>query len=135
MSIPQQKDADLDDPKQRFVWAFQGIQFKGSPMAFPQPILEAWSEHLSKAGFIHVSQAERALISMDSGGNGYDMLPKQEIQYQPPVRGQDHSMNISGQWIPIEQEVKQPIVPTASLMTAQEKAKMIQEFKEEGLID
>ena len=44
-------------------------------------------------------------------------------------------MNISGQWIPVEQEVKQPIVPTASLMTAQEKATMIQEFKEEGLID
>lgn len=134
MSIPQQKDADLSDPKQRFVWAFQGIQFKGSPMAFPQPILEAWSEHLSKAGFIHVSQIEQMLEEHYPGGaNGYPF--RQEIQYQPPVRGQDHSMNTSGQWIPVGQEVKQPVVPTASLMTSQEKAKMIQEFKEEGLID
>lgn len=134
MSIPQQKDADLNDPKQRFVWAFQGIRFKGSPMAFPQPILEAWSDHLSKAGFIHVSQLEDLC---DEHGNLslYSFPFQQEIQYQPPFRGQDHSMNISGQWIPVEQEVKQPIVPTASLMTAQEKAKMIQEFKEEGLID
>lgn len=131
MSIPQQKDADLNDPKQRFVWAFQGIQFKGSPMAFPQPILEAWSEHLSKAGFIHVSQMEKML------GDLYpkDFPYKQEIQYQPPVRGQVHSMNTSGRWIPVSEDIKEPVVPTSSLMTAQEKAKMIQEFKEEGLID
>lgn len=134
MSIPLQEATDFNDPKQRFVWAFQGIQFRGSPTAFPQPILEEWSEHLSQAGFIHVSQLEE-LCDEYGHLSLYSFPFKQEIQYQPPVRGQGHSMNVSGQWVPMDQEIEKPVVPTASLMTTQEKAKMIQEFKEEGLID
>lgn len=111
-----QHESDMDNPKERFAWAFQGIEYTGFPMAFPDKVLEVWSEHLSKCGFVHDPS-------------------RQEIHYQPPVRGQGHSMNLSGQWISITEPITQPVVPTASKMTSQEKAKMIQEFKEEGLID
>ena len=61
MSIPQQKDTDLSDPKQRFVWAFQGIQFKGSPMAFPQPILEAC---ITQEGLTVIRSSKRFSINL-----------------------------------------------------------------------
>jgi Protein of unknown function (DUF2744). len=114
--VKQQHETDLSDPRQRFVWAFRGIDFNGTPMSIPEAVLESWSEHLSQCGFVHDSS-------------------QQTIHYQPPVRGQDHPMNLSGQWVPMSQPLKQPLVPNAQRMTAAEKAKMIQEFKEEGLID
>lgn len=130
-----QHEADLNDPKQRFSWAFRDIGSRGMPMAIPDPIREEWSEHLTKCGFIHVDQVAEVLSSIEYGQEILNLLPKQEIHYQPPLRGQDHPLNTSGEWISVDQEIQQPVVPTASLMTDQEKAKMIAEFKEEGLID
>lgn len=124
MAIPQQHETDFSNPRERFLWAFRGMEFRGNPVAFPQPVLEEWSEHLSRCGFVHVSEVESV-----------EGLPRQEIHYQPPVRGQDHVLNTSGKWVPVEQEIVQPSVPAASFMTDQEKAKMIREFREEGLID
>lgn len=114
--VRTQSESDLNDPKQRFVWAFRGIETNGFPMAFPEKVLESWSEHLSQCGFVHDPS-------------------QQTIHYQPPVRGQDHAMNTSGVWVDIDTPIEEPSVPVSSLMTPAEKAKMIQEFKEEGLID
>lgn len=116
MAIPTQAETNFDDPSERFLWALRGIEFNGMPIAFPEKVLRGWSKHLSECGFVHDPEA-------------------QEIHYQPPVRGQDHELNTSGKWVPIDQPIHEPLVPTASLMTAAEKAKMIAEFKEEGLID
>lgn len=116
MAIPSQGETNFDDPSERFLWALRGIEFNGMPIAFPEKVLRGWSKHLSECGFVHDPE-------------------KQKIHYQPPVRGQDHELNTSGKWIPVDQPIHEPLVPTASLMTAAEKAKMIAEFKEEGLID
>lgn len=130
MSIPKQNEVNMQDPKQRFLWAFQGIEYNGVPFAAPKEIFEQWSEHLSKAGFVHVSELE-GFIDPDV----YKALPKQTIHYQPPVRGQDHPMNTSGQWVPVSQPIEEPVVPAVERMTPGEKAKMIDEFREAGLID
>ena len=116
MAIPSQGETNFEDPSERFLWALRGVEFNGMPIAFPEKVLRGWSKHLSECGFVHDPES-------------------QTIHYQPPVRGQDHELNTSGKWIPIDQPVHEPLVPTASLMTAAEKAKMIAEFKEEGLID
>ncbi|UBI10057.1 DUF2744 domain-containing protein [Corynebacterium coyleae] len=116
MAIPRQEETNFDDPSERFLWALRGIEFNGMPVAIPEKVLRGWSRHLSACGFVH----DPAL---------------QEIHYQPPVRGQDHDLNTSGKWIPVDEPIQEPLVPTASLMTAGEKAKMIEEFREEGLID
>lgn len=133
--MKQQHEADLNDPKQRVAWAFRDICSRGVPVAVPDPIKEEWSEHLSRAGFIHIDQVREVLSTFECGQEILNQLPQQEIHYQPPIRGQDHSLNTSGEWVPITQAIQQPMVPTASLMTPQEKAKMVAEFKEEGLID
>lgn len=111
-----QQDTDFNDPKQRFKWAFRNMEVNGFPLAFPDKFLEEISVHLSKCGFVHDPE-------------------QQEIHFQPPVRGQDHSMNLSGQWVPVDQEIQQPIIKQTAVMTPQEKAKWIEEFREEGLID
>lgn len=131
-----QEETNLDDPSERFVWAFRGVEFNGMPLAMPEPVLEQWSRHLSSCGFVHADQ----VIGMLGDSEAEKVLARklgalQEIHYQPPLRGQDHAMNMSGEWVPIDQPVQQAVVPTSSLMTAQEKAKMIEEFREEGLID
>lgn len=125
-----QHETDLDDPKQRFGWAFREITVNGNPTAIPEPVLEEWSQRLAQAGFLHIDQVRRTL-----GDEAAAQLPQQEIHYQPPIRGQDHAMNTSGGWVPVSEPLKQPMVPTSALMTKEEKAKMIQEFREEGIID
>lgn len=111
-----QHEADLSDPKQRFQWALRNMTVNGFPLAFPDKFLGEISEHLSACGFVH-DPAE------------------QTIHFQPPIRGQDHTMNLSGQWVPIDQPVELPLVKATDAMTQQEKAKLILELKEEGLID
>lgn len=114
--IKQQHESDLSDPKERFVWAFRNLEVNGFPLAIPEKFLVEISEHLSRCGFVHDAD-------------------QQEIHFQPPIRGQDHYMNLSGRWVPVEQPIQQPVIKPTSVMTPQEKAKWIQEFREEGLID
>ena len=111
-----QHETDFNDPKQRFQWAFRNMEVNGFPLAFPDKFLEEISVPLSKCGFVHDPE-------------------QQEIHFQPPIRGQDHSMNMSGQWIPIDQPIHAPMVRTVDALTPQEKARLIQELKEEGAID
>lgn len=127
--MKSQHESDLNNPKERLAWAFRGLGYNGFPMAIPDPIKEEWSEHLSKCGFIHVSQVADH-IDLESLG-----IKGQEIHYQPPVRGQDHAMNLSGSWVSVDTPIQAPIIPTASLMTPAEKQKMLDEFREEGLLD
>lgn len=133
--MKQQHESNLWDPKERFAWALRGVKVNGIPVAVPEPVLEGWSEHLSKAGCLHIDQVKEVLSQFSNGDEILAKLPKQEIHYQPPIRGQDHSFNSSGEWKSVSEPIEQPMVPTASKMTDQEKAKMIQEFREEGLID
>lgn len=133
--MKSQHESDMGNPRERLAWAFRGLNYNGFPLAIPDPIIEEWSEHLSKCGFIHVSQVERLSQMFPDVVDLIDALPKQEIHYQPPVRGQDHTMNLSGSWVSVDTPIQKPLVPTASLMTPAEKQKMLDEFREEGLID
>lgn len=133
----QQHETDLNDPKQRFGWALRDVELNGIPAAMPQPYVESISNRLSRAGFLHIDQVDAALVGEDAevAERILSKLPRQEIHYQPPLRGQDHPMNTSGKWIPIEEPVQLPAVKSVERMTPAEKKKMIDELKEEGLID
>lgn len=121
--VMRQKDCDFSDPRQRFVWALQNVGYGGFPIAFPPPVKEALSEHLSRCGFVHVSEL--------AGLVPEEALPaRQEIHFQPPVQGQDHYMNLSGEWVPVEQPVVEPEV-----LSKGQKLALIEEFRKEGLLD
>lgn len=131
VTLPQQHETNFDDPRERFLWAFRNLEFRGSPVAFPEPVLREWSEHLSKCGFVHVSQVGECPV----GSNPLEYLPQQEIQFQPPVVGQDHDMNLAGQWVSMDEPIVQPQTSMLAGLTNQEKARLINELKEEGLVD
>ena len=116
------------EQKERFLWAFQGLEINGQPVAIPRPVLEQVSEHLSKCGFIHIDEV--AACPVDD--NPLRHLPSQEIHYQPPVRGQSSSFNMAGEWVPIDQPIR---LPEESGMSEGEKQALIEQFREEGLID
>lgn len=135
MPLPRQHEVDMSDPKRRFLWAFRNIAYNGVPLAAPEQVFCEWSEHLSKAGFVHVSEVEAALEGCADAERVLGRLPSQEIHFQPPVRGQDHPFNTAGCWIPVSEEIVEPELSSAACLTPAEKAKLIGEFREEGLID
>ena len=136
MALPSQKETDYSDPRQRFVWAFRGIEYNGMPFGAPEAVFQEWSEHLSRCGFLHVDQVLAAAREAGDVEALQDALQDvQRIHYQPPVRGQDHPLNLSGKWIPVDEPIVDPEVPTTSNMTPGEKAKLIEELREEGLLD
>lgn len=130
--MKQQHESDLNNPKERFVWAFRGIEYKGSPIAMAEPVVETFSEHLSKCGFIHVSQLEELA---DEYGNLslYDFPYEQEIHYQPPVQGQDHLMNLAGRWQSVSEPIQKSRVEIAKLFTPAEREELLQAFREDGM--
>lgn len=129
-----QHETNMNNARERFVWALRGISYNGIPFMAPDAILEDWSEHLSACGFVHVSQVGELADDHDNLDLG--KFPyRQEIHFQPPIRGQEHPLNASGEWVPVQQDIQEPMVPASALMTDQEKAKMITEFREEGLLD
>lgn len=135
MALPSQEETDYSDPRQRFVWAFRGIEYNGMPFGAPEAVFQEWSEHLSRCGFLHVDQVlEAAREAGDVGALQEALQDVQRIHYQPPVRGQDHPLNLSGKWVPVDEPIVEPDVPEVSKMTPGEKAKLIEELREEGLI-
>lgn len=136
MALPSQEETDYSDPRQRFVWAFRGIEYNGMPFGAPEAVFREWSEHLSRCGFLHVGQVLAATEQVETVGELVDVLRgAQKIHYQPPVRGQDHPLNLSGKWIPVDEPIVEPDVPAVSKMTPGEKAQLIEELREEGLIN
>lgn len=128
-----QDTTDFSDPRQRFLWAFRGMQFNGVTFLAPEVVFQDWSEHLTKAGFIHVSQLEE--LADEYGNVSLFNFPfQQEIHYQPPVEGQDHMLNAGGKWIPIEEPVMESRVSALQRLTPQEQAQLVDEMREAGLI-
>lgn len=122
--MKSQAETDLWDQRERFLWAFRGMEFNGVPFLAPVEVFREWSEHLSKCGFIHVSQV----------GDGRE-LPRQEIHYQPPVRGEDHDLNGAGSWIPVEKPIQGSLVPLVEQLTPVERAALIDDLRAGGYVD
>lgn len=130
--MKQQHESDLENPRERFGWAFRGIEYKGSPIAMAEPVVETFSEHLSRCGFIHVSQLEE--LADEHGVLHLSDIPyEQEIHYQPPVQGQDHLMNLAGGWKPISEPIQQSRVEIAKLFSPAEREELIKAFREDGM--
>ena len=111
-----QSDCDHKNPEERFLWAFQNLEFKGFPVGFPEEVLRQWSKHLCECGFVHDPS-------------------RQVIHFQPPVRGQGHPLNMSGEWVPVEQKIQEPVVSVLANLSGGELADLIGELRDGGLID
>lgn len=125
-----QHETDFENPRERVAWALRGMEYNGFPFLAPEEVFADWSEHLSKTGFIHLSQL--AKFADEDGILDLKKLPyTQDIHYQPPVHGQDHILNASGQWVPVEQEIVESRVSLFDQLTPQEKAELLERLKDD----
>lgn len=100
MSFPTQREVDFTDPKQHLVWALRNLKWGQDVALIPQPILEAWSEHLVKAGAVHIDFLR--LIADEDGKVDLNDLPGQVIEFRMPEGEIDHPMNANGEWVNVE---------------------------------
>ena len=121
-----QSEVDFDNPEERFLWVLMhGLSYNGFPFSAPPPVFREWSRLLSDCGFVHVSQ-----LSSEVDRERF----AQRLHYQPPLRGSDGVMMSAGEFVPVDQEIQQPVSDMISGMTLDEKMMFLREFQKSGLI-
>ncbi|WP_066901071.1 phage gene 29 protein family protein [Mycolicibacterium houstonense] len=129
-----QDTADWRDPKKALAWALVGLPHPngGSNQVTHPAIIEAWSEHLVRVGLLHVDQV-RALADAD-GNIHVSKLPKQELKYQPAVRGpRGTPYNPAARWVPMDTpEPPKFRIQDPRTMTQQEREAQLAIYRAEG---
>lgn len=126
-----QETANFNDIREFAAWAFVGLKLPNGDalIASPQTYGD-WSEQFGKAGFLHVSQlqamAEGDVIPVSS-------LPKQQIEYHPPRRGQNHWLNPTGKWVPVGTDREEALgAPDMAEYTHHEQADVVEQLAMSG---
>lgn len=87
--IPTRANCDLDDPEQRFLWLFVGMNHVvGAMLAFPLDWWRKVSEHLSKMG-----------VFLTCPRCGYE-APEEYVHRLEP--GEEPMLGAAGRWVPVE---------------------------------
>lgn len=124
-----QHEVDYANPRERVAWALRGMELNGNTFLAPDEVFESWSEHLSKCGFVHVDQV-RSLN--EDGWVHVDDLPVQEIHYQPPVAGQRHPLNGSGQWVPVDVPLEFESGIDVEFLSPAQRQRLVEQLRERG---
>jgi len=129
-----QDNVNWDDPKQHLAWALRNMPtFAGIGAVTHPGFLEQWSEHLFQCGFRHVDYL-RTLADED-GNIPVDRLPKQQIKWQPPMRGPRNVWNPAARWVPAAAPEPPPMrIPDIRALTDPERDALLAQFREEGLL-
>lgn len=107
-----QPDCDPTEPEEHFLWAVQSIPLLGRGCGtFLEPIARSISKHLWECGFRH----DPAL---------------QTKKWQRPYRGEQHVLNGSAQWMPMDAEEEEPVViQDPALMTVREREAQVERLR------
>jgi|CXWJ01.1.fsa_nt_gi hypothetical protein len=108
-------EADPENPRLHLAWALVSIKTTDGGIMLNHPDdLERWSEHLFKAG--------------------YRFHPEcQEIKRLPPRRGDEHWLNPTYQWVPIDTPDPAPIrTPDVTQYTQYEQADLLEQMVRDG---
>ncbi|MFG1790359.1 DUF2744 domain-containing protein [Nocardia sp. NPDC049149] len=117
MRLPTQQLCDMEKPDEHLLWALAQIAMSPTqPMLLQESIARVISKHLYECGFRHHPEF-------------------QEKKLQVPHRGQQHMLNGSAVWVPIDDDEPEPVVlPDVAAMTAHEQEHIINQLKELGRI-
>lgn len=128
-NIPLQSQCDPTKPEEALLWASMYIPVAGrSPMVFPRMIGELLSRHYTECGFVHVDYIRS--LADENGMIHVDQLPKQQKKFMRPYRGQQHVLNGSGTWVPMDTEEPEPIViQDPAAMTAHEREAQVERLR------
>jgi hypothetical protein len=131
---PTQREADLNDPEEHFVWALRSMPTRASSgVLIPAAITRGWSRHLWDCGFRH---RDWLAGLADEGGNiNVSQLPEQTAKFQEAFRGPHHTYNPAAQWVKPGAQVPQPyVIPNIKEMTVQEKYALAYQLKQDGVV-
>lgn len=132
--IPTQKQADMNNPEEHFLWALRNMPaFAGAGMVTHPGFLRQWSNHLWQCGFAHRDWLES--LADENGNIHVSKLPKQQIKFQQPSRGPRHNFNNAAWWVPIDTADPEPInLPDIRQLTIQENQIMLEQYRQAGMI-
>ncbi|WP_280350332.1 phage gene 29 protein family protein [Nocardia abscessus] len=132
--IPTQDQCNQDDPEERVLWALRNLPNVGGVGQVTHPdILRKWSKHIDDCGFIHVDRLNE--MADENGFIHVSQLPEQKIKFQLAPRGPRHDYNPAAQWV--NADTPEPEVmklPDIRLLTPQENAAMIAQYRAAGMI-
>lgn len=134
MPIPTQDQVDWKKPEEHFAWIFRNLPMIAGIGGVTHPgIMTTWSEHLVKAGAVHVDYL-RTLADAD-GNIHVSKLPKQKIKWQPAFRGPHDMYNPAARWVPADAPDAPPMkLQDMSKLTLQEQHFQAQQLRELGVI-
>jgi hypothetical protein len=132
--IPTQKEADLSNPEEHFLWALRNMPaFAGAGMVTHPGFLRQWSSHLWQCGFAHRDWLER--LADEEGNIHVSKLPRQSLKFQPAVRGPRHGYNNAARWVSSDTPDPEPInLPDIRQLTDQENQIMLDQYRSAGMI-
>lgn len=132
--LPNQEQADPNNPEEHFVWALQNMPtFAGIGAVTNSGFLRQWSKHLWKCGFAHRDYLEG--LADENGNIHVSKLPKQQIKLQPPFRGPRHQYNNAARWVDANTPDPQPMrIPDVRKYTIQEQHAVKDMLIETGVV-
>lgn len=105
----------------------------GSGAVTHPAMLLTWSEHLVKAGAVHVDYLRT--LADENGNIHVSKLPRQLIKWQPPFRGPHSTYNNAARWVESDAEPIVPVrLPDIRQLTQQENEFMLQQYRDAGMI-
>ena len=122
------------DPEVKNQWALVALPFHGStPFPIEDALRPQWSKHLDDLGYVWGPGL--AELADENGNIHVSQLPVQKIKFRPPFRGQQHTLNNSGAWVPIDDPDLDPVVlPDVSAYTRHEQEVIAEQLRQEGVI-
>jgi hypothetical protein len=132
--IRSQEQTNYANPREHFVWALRNLPMIAGIGGITHPMfLGQWSEHLWNCGFMHRDYVES--LADEGGMIHVDQLPRQILEFQPAVRGPQHAYNNAARWVAEGTPEPSPIhLPDINDLVADERAAMLQQFVDAGLV-
>ncbi|WP_277835248.1 phage gene 29 protein family protein [Speluncibacter jeojiensis] len=132
--LPTLDTCDPDDPRDAFQWALVALPFgPGQGMTMHHDTRGDWSKHFHDLAFVHGPSL--AKLADENGMIHVSQLPEQKIKYRAPWRGQQHALNASGSWVPInDDDPEPPPIPNMAEYTAHEQEVVAEQLRYTGVV-
>lgn len=132
--LPLQGQVDMTDPRARHQWVFVQWPFLNDQGYTPSTDgLEEWSERLDEIGYVHGPTL--AALADENGMIHVSQIPEQKIKLLPPYRGQQHALNGTAAWVPMDTEEIEPVmIPDPAKFAVHEQAVMLERMRYSGVL-
>lgn len=105
--------------------------YSGIGMVTNFGFLKAWARHLWRAGVCHRSYLEG--LADENGMIHVSQLPKEQIRWQAPFRGDHHQYNNAARWVEVNDKDPEPfVVQDPRELTIQEREAQLHIYEQMG---